>query len=185
MTEWGWYQYKRAPLGLILLGDEFCARTNRALADVPGVFKLVDDILVHAETYGKLLERINTVFARCEEWGITLSKEKYQSGLVVKFAGYIVSRKGAKMNPDLVAAIVKFPLPKDLTNLRSLIGRVNQFNDQNPDLNHTMAPWQLLLKKSNKFIWDEVHKTALKKVKEIMTSPAGPILRHFDPKLPI
>ena len=61
MTEWGWYQYKRAPLGLISLGDEFCAKTNRALADVPGVFKLVDDILVHGETYG---ERIKTVFAR-------------------------------------------------------------------------------------------------------------------------
>ena len=26
------------------------------------------------------------------------------------------------MNPDLVAAIAKFPAPKDITNLRSLIG---------------------------------------------------------------
>ena len=145
----------------------------------------MDDILVHGETYGQLLERIKTVFARCEEWGITLSKEKYQFGPVVKFAGYIVSREGSKMNPDLFAAISKFPAPKDLTNLRSLIGLVNRFNDQNPDLKHAMVPWQLLLKKSNKFVWDEVHETALKKVKEIITNPAGPILRLFDPKLPI
>ena len=145
----------------------------------------MDDILVHGETYGQLLERIKTVFARCEEWGITLSKEKYQFGPVVKFAGYIVSREGSKMNPDLFAAISKFLAPKDLTNLRSLIGLVNRFNDQNPDLKHAMAPWQLLLKKSNKFVWDEVHETALKKVKEIITNPAGPILRLFDPKLPI
>ena len=34
------------------------------------------------------------------------------------------------MNPDLVAAISKFPSPKDLTNLRSLIWLVNWFNDQ-------------------------------------------------------
>ena len=81
-------------MGLILSGEEFCARTDRALADVPGVFKLVDNILVQGETYGQLLERIKTVFARCEEWGITLSKEKYQFGPVVKFAGYIVSREG-------------------------------------------------------------------------------------------
>ena len=81
------------------------------------------------------------------------------------------------MNPDLVAAISKFLAPKDITNLRSLIGLVNRFNDQNPDLKHAMIPWQLLLKKSNKFIWDEVHEQALNKVKEI--NPAGPILRHF------
>ena len=89
------------------------------------------------------------------------------------------------MNPDLVAAIANFPEPKDITNLRSLIGLVNRFNDQNPDLKHAMATWQLLLKKSNKFIWAEVHERALDKVKEIITNPVGPILRHFDSTLPI
>lgn len=48
-----------------------------------------------------------------------------------------------------------------------------------------MASWQLLLKKSNKFVWDKVHEAALRKVKEIITNPAGPILRHFDPHLPV
>jgi hypothetical protein len=36
-----------------------------------------------------------------------------------------------------------------VTNLRSLIGLVNRFNDSNPDLKHAMASWQGLLKKSN------------------------------------
>ena len=112
-------------------------------------------------------------------------KKKYQFGSEVRFAGYIVSKEGSKMNPDLVAAIAKFPAPKDLTNLRSLIGLVNQFNDQNPDLKHAMASWQLMLKKCTKFVWDEVHEAALRKAKEIITNPAGPILRHFDPQLPI
>ena len=70
-------------MGLISSGDEFCARTDRALADIPGVFKLVDDILVHGKDYGELLERIKTVFARCEEHGITLSKDKFQFGPTV------------------------------------------------------------------------------------------------------
>ena len=50
-------------MGLISSGDEFYAKSDRALADIPGVFKLVDDILVHGESYGELLERIKTVFA--------------------------------------------------------------------------------------------------------------------------
>jgi hypothetical protein len=34
-------------------------------------------------------------------------------------------------------------------------------------------------------MWGDVHEAALTKVKEIITNPAGPILKHFDPKLPI
>ena len=83
------------------------------------------------------------------------------------------------MNPDLVAAISNFPAPKDITNLRSLIGLVNRFNEQNLDLKHAMATWQLLLKKSNKFVWDKVHQRALDKIKEIITNPACPILLNF------
>ena len=115
------------------------------------------------------------VFQRCLEWGITLSRKKYQFGPEVKFAGYIVNEEGTRMNPDLVAAIAKFPAPKDITNLRSLIGLVNRFNDQNPNLKHAMVSWQGLLKKCNKYEWGNVHEAALTKVKEIITNPAGPI----------
>ena len=92
-------------MGLISSGDEFCARTDRALADITGVFKLVDDILVHGETYEQLLEQIRTVFACCEEYGITLTKEKYQFGPVVKFVGYIVSNEGSKMGQGTRSSI--------------------------------------------------------------------------------
>ena len=36
ITEWGRYQYKRAPMGLISSGDKFCARINRDLAGITG-----------------------------------------------------------------------------------------------------------------------------------------------------
>ncbi len=172
-------------MGLVSSGNEFCARTNRALAGIDGVFKLVDDILIYGESHAQLLHRIEMLFQRCLEWGITLSKNKYQYGPVVLFNGYIVSEEGTRMNPDLVAAIAKFPAPKDITNLRSLIGLVNRFNDQNPDLKHAIVSWQGLLKKSNKYEWGHVHKAALTKVKEIITNPAGPILKHFNSRLPI
>ena len=49
ITEFGRYRYLRAPMGLMSSGDEFCARTNKALSGIPGVHKLVDDILVYGE----------------------------------------------------------------------------------------------------------------------------------------
>ena len=87
-----------------------------------------------------------------------------------------------KQDPKLVEAISKFPPPTNLTDLRSLI---NHFTDSAPDLKHAMVPWQGLLKKGNAFEWGEHHDKALTTVKKIITNPEGPILRHFDPALPI
>ena len=185
MTEWGHFRYLRAPMGLVSSGDEFCARTDRPLAGVPGVHKLVDDILVYGNDHAELLQRIKMVFERCQEWGITLSKSKYQIGPVVQFAGYIVSEEGTRQDPKLVEAIAAFPAPKDLTNLRSLMGLVNRFNDCNPDLKQAMVSWQSLLKKANAFVWGDTHEAALTKVKEIITNPDGPVLKRFDQELPI
>ena len=56
---------------------------------------------------------------------ITLYSKKYQFGPVVQFAGYIVDKEGTRMNSVLVAAIARFPVPKDITNLRILIGPLN------------------------------------------------------------
>jgi hypothetical protein len=54
---------------------------------------------------------------------------------------------------------------QDLTNLRSLMGLVNRFNDCNPDLKQAMVSWQSLLKKANAFVWGDPHEAALTKVK--------------------
>ena len=172
-------------MGLTSSGDEFCARTDKALSGIPGVHKLVDDILVYGENYNELLDRIKLVFERCQEWGITLSKDKYQFGSEVKFAGYIINEEGTKPDPKLTAAISEFPAPTDLTNLRSFMGLVNRFTDFAPDLKHAMVPLQGLLSKKNAFLWGEDHDKAMNEVKKIITDPKGPILKHFDPGLPI
>jgi hypothetical protein len=46
-------------------------------------------------------------------------------------------------------------------------------------------PWQSLRKRGNVFLWGDEHEAGLKKVKEIITNPEGPVLKHFDPTLPI
>ena len=65
ITEWGLYRYCRAPMGLVSSEDIFCQRTDAVLAGVPGMQKLVDDILVTGRIKSELLERIEQILERC------------------------------------------------------------------------------------------------------------------------
>ena len=134
LTEWGGYTYLRAPMGLTSSGDIFCARTDEALAGIPGLHKLVDDILICGETKEELMDRIVMVLDRCRANHITLSEPKARVGTEVKFAGFIVSHNGIKADPAKIEALKNFPAPKDLTNLKSYLGLANQLGEFCPDM---------------------------------------------------
>ena len=183
ITEWGLFRYRRAPMGLTSSGDEFCSRTDHALAGITGMYKLVDDILVFGSTKNELLKRIGEVFQRCKDHRITLSSSKQQLGSEVTFAGHVVSAQGTKPDPAKIAAIKDFPEPKNITDLRSFLGLANQFGDYAPDLRHAMEPLKPLLQKKNVYTWSNDHTIAMNNVKAIITGPQ--CLQRFDPKLPI
>ena len=185
LTEFGRYRYCRAPMGLVSSGDEFCARTDKALADLPGVMKLVDDILIYGSNVKEILTRIRNVFERCREWGITLSKKKYQFGTKVKFAGYVLSEDGVAPDPDKIAAIQNFSTPENITDVRSWFGLTEPFTKFVPDLKTAMAPLKGLLSSKNAFVWTPEHQESMELTKKILTDPNGKVLRHFDPSLPV
>ena len=76
ITEYGLYRFIRAPMGLTSSGDIFCQKTDEALAGIPEFQKLVNDIMITGRTKKELLERIKTLFKRCQDKHITLSKYK-------------------------------------------------------------------------------------------------------------
>ena len=67
-------------------GDRWCRKSDEAIAGLPGVLKLVDDILVHAPSLVELRGRIQGVLQRCRAHGIILSKKKFV--MVDRFSGY-------------------------------------------------------------------------------------------------
>ena len=90
----GRFRFLRAPMGLSCSSDEFCRRSDKVIEGLPGVRKLVDDILVQAPDMNTLQKRIEGVIDRCKEDNFTLSKRKLEIGEAVEFAGQIVSRYG-------------------------------------------------------------------------------------------
>ena len=90
----GRYRYTRAPMGLNASGDEWCYRSDVALQGLEGVSKLVDDILIQANTQDVLLVRMRSVLNRCRQYGLFISDRKLQYGSSVRYAGHIVDDMG-------------------------------------------------------------------------------------------
>lgn len=183
LTPFGRFRFCRAPMGLNASGDEYCARGDRALAGVVGVKKIVDDILVYASSLEELKTRVKTVLEKCKQSSITLSRKKIQVGRSVLFAGYVISDQGIAPDPSKVSSISKFPIPRNITDLRSFLGLTNQLGQFVPNLAHTSQPLRELLRKDVTFQWLQPQQQAFQKVKSILTDPNGSVLSYFDPKL--
>ena len=130
--------YKSANGSSVLRGRVL--QENGPSSGIPGLFKLVDDILVQGRTKKELIERVEAVFHCCLENQITLSNSKHQVGQNIKFAGHVITDQGTKPNPDTVAAIKDYPEPNNLTDLQSFMGLANQFGEYSPNLRHAMEP---------------------------------------------
>ena len=177
ICEFGTFQYKVCPMGLCNSSDEFVRRSDYALAGLPGVVKLIDDVLISAENYPQLYERIENVLKQCEEHNIILSINKFKIGDPVVFSGFNLGSAGIFPTETRTKSITDFPSPKTMKHLRSFLGLAQQLGHMVPDLAMANQPLYDLIKQGVPFVWEEQHQTAFEIVKSILTSPL--VLRNF------
>ena len=85
---------------------------------------------------------------------------------------------GFTINEDIVKAIKEFPRPRNLTELRSWMGLVNQignFNDKTAELAEPLRP---LLKPITEYQWDSVHLKAFERMRDELSR--GRNLAYYD-----
>ena len=146
MTPFGVYKFLRAPMGLVHSGDEYCLRGDQIFSGVEGVLKIVDDLAVYGKTKEEFLVRVRRLFERCHDHNFTLSREKFQCGPEVNFAGYIIGQYGVRADPKKLEALTKFPRPETVTDVRAFYGLVNQLGGFCPDLSHALEPLRDILR---------------------------------------
>ncbi|XP_071744410.1 uncharacterized protein [Lepeophtheirus salmonis] len=157
----GKFRYCQALMGLCSFNSEFCANIDAVLYGIKNVKKIVYDILISGENEDELLQKVEEVLRRCEKNNITLSKDKIQYGTKVKFADMLISGEE----------------PKNLTELRSLIGLTNQLD---PYYTKVTAPFRELLKNNVEYQWQKEQQKAFDESIRVMNSTS--VLAHFDVK---
>ena len=89
-----------------------------------------------------------TSFARLRFHDLKLSANKTRLGAArVDFLGHVISQDGVRPNDDKIGALASMPAPRDIKQLRSLLGGLSYSRKFLPDMARRMRPITVLLKK--------------------------------------
>ena len=179
----GRFKHLVVPMGLSASLDVFCRMSDDIVANLPGVRKLVDDILISAPTVDVLTERIIALLEHCRQHNFILSKRKFEIGNAVDFAGHVISSEGVFPQDHKLQGIRDFLPPDSITQLRSFIGMCNQLQSFSPNLSNLVSPLLPLLKAGVQWQWLPEHQQAFDIIKSKLTKNLG--LHHFDSSLKI
>jgi hypothetical protein len=141
----------------------------------------VDDVVVKTTVEDKLITDLTETFANLQEFQWKLNPTKcvfgVPSGLLL---GFMVEHRGIEANPAKVDAIRKMAKPfnkKDGMKLTSMMAALGRFISK---LGEKGLPFFKLLKKADRFVWDDEAQKAFEALKESLITP--PVMTPPIPK---
>ena len=155
ITPWGRYRYRVAPQGYLSSGDAYTRRYDEITANIKNKTKCIDDALIWAGSIRESYSQTVHWLSICACNGIILNPKKFVFAAdTVEFAGFEIAPTTVRPCPKLFEAIEKFPTPKNLTDLRSWHGLINQvsYTFASADI---MQPFRTLLSSKTTFTWTE------------------------------
>ena len=100
--------------------------------------------------------------------------------LKVEYLGHVISKDGIQPTAEKVHAITEAPKPKNVAELRALLGLVNYYGKFMKDASTVLAPLYSLLQKEVRWKWKSAQEKAFNKAKALLKSPS--LLIHYDPR---
>jgi hypothetical protein len=174
-THFGQYEFRVLAFGLTGAPGTFQGAMNATLA--PGLRRFVvvffDDILVYSATYEDHLEHLRLVFEwlHKDHWKLKRSKCSFAQRSMA-YLGHIINGQGVATDPDKVAAIVHWPTPSNVKELRSFLGLAGYYRKFVRHFGVIARPLTNLLKKNSLFVWTPEHASAFATLKtSLSTAP--------------
>ena len=181
ITPFGRKRLLRLPMGISLAPECFQRKMEEMLERLPGVIVYMDDTVVFGDAASHD-ERLEAVIKRIHESGLKLNKKKCEfRKSEVKFLGMKLSKSGISVDEEKLEAIRQLQPPKNITELRSLLGVVNFLCRFVPHIQEHLRPLNDLLKKDTAWTWTPRQQRALDDVEAAVTS--APVLAFYDPAL--
>ena len=184
ITPWGRYRYRVAPQGYIASGDGYSRRFDEIVSHVPNKTKCIDDTLLWSDTLEESFFQAVEWLDICGRHGIILNPDKFVFGEdAVTFAGFEITNDNVRPCRRYIDAIRDFPKPRNITDMRSWFGLINQVSYAFASANR-MLPFRQLLKPGTPFTWTQDMDQLFEESKEIIIKEVEEGVRIFDKSKP-
>src|SRR6266508_1180978 len=182
----GVYCYTRMPFGLKNAGPTYQQCMQYTLHSQLGqnVEAYVDDLVVKTRSQASLIINLDETFRSLRRTRMMLNPEKCVFGVPAgKLLGFLVSNRGIEANPDKIRAIERMRPPTRLKDVQRLAGCMVALGRFISRLGERGLPFFKLLKKADRFEWNQQAERALEDLKLYLSSP--PVLMAPLPEEPL
>lgn len=181
VTKSGLYEFLLMPFGLVNAPSTFERCMETVLRGLQWTTCLIylDDVIVFSDSVKDMTSRLSIVLKRLMAAGLKLKPSKckfYQKK--VEFLGHVVSKDGIATNPEKISAVVSWPAPTSVTEVRSFLGLCSYYRKFIRNFARVSAPLTNLTKKDVPFKWDQTAQNAMDVLKDCLVT--APILSYPD-----
>jgi hypothetical protein len=181
ITKTGLNDWTVMPFGLKNATNTFTRTMSEVFKDLGSKFLkvFVDDLNVHSESWEEHLQHLGVVLYKLREVNLKLNPNKCCFAAKSNtFLGHVVSEEGTKPDPGKIEAILHFPQPKIITNVRSFLGLTGYYRNCVRGYLRLAVPLFELTKKDVNFVWDMGCQQAFQELKAVLVD--APILTRPD-----
>ena len=144
------------PFGLTNAPAAFMDLMNRVFKPwlVQFVVVFIDDILVYSKSHVEHEQHLRTVLERLRQEKLYAKFKKCEFWLPsVTFLGHVISKDGVLVDPQKVEAVVNWPQPKSVTEIRNFLGLARYYRRFVEGFSKIASALTRLTQKNFKFEW--------------------------------
>ena len=175
----GIYRFSTGFYGMGDMPNNFQRVMDSLLKDIPFTNGYIDDILIASK--GSLNEHKAILSKMLDNKNIAVKWEKcafFQKE--IELLGFKISNSGVKPLVGKSESIKSLPNPKNISELRSFFGSINQHMKFVPNLSSLSSPLLPLLVKKSVYQWEDEHTRAFEELEQQIVNITEN--NHFDIK---